>query len=104
MNKSVLSIFALVFSFNAISAQLSFNLEKSSSDPLLIQMDQKIMSGEYEEITSVLIARGGEVIFEKYYNESDKSSLHNTRSATKTIATLLTGIAIDKGFLPSEKR
>ena len=103
MNKATLSIFALVFSINAISAQLNFNIEKSFSDPLLAEMDSKIKSGDYEEITSVLIAKGGKVLFEQYYNGTDNNSLHNTRSATKTIATLLAGIAIDKGFVNSEK-
>lgn len=72
--------------------------------PQLLQtMDSKISNGDYEHITSVLIAKEGNVVFERYYNGSDSTSLHNTRSATKTMATLLTGVAIDKGFINSEK-
>ncbi len=66
-------------------------------------MNSKIENGDYEEITSILIAKKGKLVYEKYYNGASKESKHNTRSVTKTIATLLTGIAIDKGFISSEK-
>ena len=66
-------------------------------------MDSVVSSGKYERITSILIAKDGDVLFEKYYNKHDVNSKHNTRSVTKTMATLLTGIAIDKGYIRSEK-
>jgi CubicO group peptidase (beta-lactamase class C family) len=40
--------------------------------------------------------------FEKYYNGFNKDSLHLIQSQTKSIVSLLLGIAIDKGFVPSE--
>ena len=86
-----------------IQAQLNFSEVNESSMPLLIEMDSIVSSGKYERITSILIAKDGNLLFEKYYNNNNLDSKHNTRSATKSMATLLTGIAIDKGFVVSEK-
>jgi CubicO group peptidase (beta-lactamase class C family) len=84
------------------NAQLNFSETNKKNIPLLNKMDSIVFSGKYERITSILIAKDGNVLFEKYYNENDVNSKHNTRSATKTMATLLTGIAIDKGYITSE--
>jgi CubicO group peptidase (beta-lactamase class C family) len=54
---------------------------------------------EYGSITSVLVSRAGEVIVEEYL-EGDADTLRNTRSCTKTVASMLTGIAIDRGLVP----
>ncbi|MDG5492352.1 serine hydrolase [Psychroserpens sp. SPM9] len=86
-----------------LNAQLDFSKANTQHMPLLKQMDSIVASGKYEQITSVLVARNGQVLFEKYYNERTVDSKHNTRSATKTMATFLTGIAIDQGFINSEK-
>ncbi|WP_282088879.1 serine hydrolase domain-containing protein [Aquimarina algiphila] len=84
------------------NAQLNFSKTNKSNISLLNEMDSIVSSGKYERITSILIAKDGNVLFEKYYNENDVNSKHNTRSVTKTMATLLTGIAIDKGYIESE--
>jgi CubicO group peptidase (beta-lactamase class C family) len=103
MNRNILaSLFTILISYS-ISAQLDFKTSKSFSHPLLTTMDSLVNSGKYERITSILVAKKGNVLFEKYYNENDVNSKHNVRSGTKTIATFLTGLAIDKGFIKSEK-
>ncbi|MEM8845589.1 MAG: serine hydrolase [Bacteroidota bacterium] len=83
--------------------QLDFSEGKRVSSPLLDEMVSKIENGDYENITSVLIAKEGELVFERYFNGASQNTQHNTRSSTKTIATLLTGIAITKGYIKSEK-
>ncbi|MEO0527027.1 MAG: serine hydrolase [Bacteroidota bacterium] len=85
------------------NAQLNFSKTNKNNIALLSEMDSIVSSGKYERITSILIAKDGKVLFEKYYNKNDVNSKHNTRSVTKTMATLLTGIAIDKGYITSEK-
>ncbi len=85
------------------NAQLNFSKTNKNNIPLLNTMDSVVSSGKYERITSILIAKDGNVLFEKYYAENDVNSKHNTRSVTKTMATLLTGIALDKGHIGSEK-
>lgn len=69
-------------------------------DPLaLAAMDQQIQQGEYQNITSVLIARDGQIGFERYYDDAGQAGLRNTRSVTKTVTSILTGIAIDQGAI-----
>ncbi|HET7405028.1 MAG TPA: serine hydrolase [Candidatus Bathyarchaeia archaeon] len=70
------------------------------SSSLLQEMENRITMGEFQKITSILLARNGKIVYEKYFDGTE-SSLRNTRSATKTVASVLVGIAIDKGFLAS---
>jgi CubicO group peptidase (beta-lactamase class C family) len=53
----------------------------------------------YGEITSVVVSRRGEIVQEEYL-EGDAETLRNTRSCTKTVASMLTGIAIERGLVP----
>ena len=54
---------------------------------------------EYGAITSVLVSRGGQIVVEQYL-DGDAATLRNTRSCTKTVASMLTGIAIERGLVP----
>jgi CubicO group peptidase (beta-lactamase class C family) len=67
--------------------------------PTVKLMEEKVESGEFKKITSVLVAQDGKLVYEKYANGCNKNSIMNTRSATKSITGALIGIAIDKGFL-----
>lgn len=60
-----------------------------------------IESGEFKAITSVLVARHGEVVFEKYFDAGGAEARRNTRSATKTVTGLLAGLAIERGKIPA---
>jgi CubicO group peptidase (beta-lactamase class C family) len=62
-------------------------------------MASAIQSGQFKQITSVLIARSGQLVYEAYFHGADATTLHNTRSATKTVTGMLIGIAIDRGLL-----
>lgn len=97
---TLLSTFALLAS-QVLFAQLDFSAPKTLKSEHLKRMDSAINSGQYERVTSVLIARDGKLVFEKYYQDNNVDSKHNTRSATKTMATLLTGIAIRDGHVKS---
>ena len=66
----------------------------------LDQMERAVRSGQLKKITSVAVARGGKLVYERYF-EGDAASLRNTRSASKTITGMLVGIAIDRGALPN---
>ena len=68
---------------------------------LLTDMTKKIKMGEYGKVNSVLILRKGKLVFEEYFDGFYKNDLHVLRSATKSISSLLIGIAVDKGLIKS---
>ncbi len=71
------------------------------SSARLQALADEVSSGKYKKVESVLVARHGNLVFEKYFGGTDATTLRNTRSATKTVTSILTGIAIDKKLLPS---
>lgn len=85
------------------TSQIHINADHRSDSGYFAILDSLVRQGKYENITSILVAKDSKLIFENYYQELDSNALHNTRSATKSLATLLTGIAIDKGCIASEK-
>ena len=47
-------------------------------------------------ISAMLVLRHGQPVMEQYWNGYDKDTLHDMRSATKSITSLLVGMAIDQ--------
>jgi CubicO group peptidase (beta-lactamase class C family) len=69
---------------------------------LLTEMTNKIIDGTFSNVHSVLIIKNGKLVFEEYFYEYSKDKLHELRSATKSIVSALTGIAIDKGLIKNK--
>ena len=61
-----------------------------------------ITSDKYPNIDGVLVSHNDSVIIEAYFNGFGRDSLHDTRSAFKSITSLLAGIAIDQGLFMVE--
>lgn len=75
------------------NAALDQELLKTSLDALVQPMDQ------YGPISSILISQRGELITEQYYGSMNAARGHNIKSASKSVLSILAGIAIDKGYL-----
>lgn len=54
---------------------------------------------EIGPISSILINQEGEMIAEEYFGRMNAGSAHNIKSASKSILSILVGIAIDRGYL-----
>ena len=84
-----ITLFTLIFSCNA---QHPSEKEKEALTAL-------IASDAYPNIDGVLVAQNGTLLYEAYFNGFGRDSLHDTRSAFKSITSMLAGIAIEKGML-----
>src|SRR6266850_898228 len=51
-------------------------------------------------LRSLLVSRGGELVFEGNYNGTRANRLVNIKSASKSIISALVGIAIDRDIIP----
>ena len=75
-------------------------LEAEGLDPDRIgEMLRAIEQGRYTKIDSLLIARNGKLLLEAYFNGFERTTKHDLRSASKSFASALVGIALDKGLI-----
>ena len=73
---------------------------ESEIDSLLLkEMVESINNGQFGKVHSVLIARNGKLVFEKYFDGFFINDLNSLQSCTKSIGSLLIGLAIDNGFI-----
>jgi CubicO group peptidase (beta-lactamase class C family) len=56
-------------------------------------------AGLSRAIASMLVIRHGKLVFERYFNGSEASHANSVASLSKSILSLLTGVAIDDGSL-----
>ncbi len=73
-------------------------------DPaLLASAVAKLPDGKVHGISSMLVMRSGKPVLEQYWNGYDKDTLHDLRSTTKSITSMLMGIAIDQRLVANVK-
>lgn len=59
----------------------------------------EVKAGNFKQITSVVVAQHGKILYEQYFDAEGAESLRNTRSVTKTVAGMLLGAAVDRKLL-----
>ncbi|MDV3456832.1 serine hydrolase [Sphingomonas sp. HF-S4] len=62
-------------------------------------MDAAVREGAFKRVTSILVARRGQLLHERYFDEGGAEARRNTRSVTKTVTAMLVGAAIERGRL-----
>ncbi|WP_184542455.1 serine hydrolase domain-containing protein [Mucilaginibacter sp. FT3.2] len=65
----------------------------------LKQMVDSINANKITNTHSVLITRNGKLVYEQYFNGYDEATVHDLRSASKSISSAIVGIVMDKGLL-----
>lgn len=63
-----------------------------------------IVKEEYSNIVGLSISKNGFILYEKYFNNYSKEDTIHIASATKSIVSILIGIAIEKGYITSVKQ
>jgi CubicO group peptidase (beta-lactamase class C family) len=62
-------------------------------------MLENIITSEYGNIAGVVCLKNGEAVYEKYFNGFAAEDSFHVFSVTKSVLSVLVGIAIDKGFI-----
>lgn len=100
MLRSISTIALLIATFSAQNDWQRATPESVGIDTSRLNaMEAAIQASEFKKIGSVLIARRGQLVYEKYF-DGDAATLRDTRSATKSITSLLVGLAIQDNKLP----
>ncbi|RZJ66927.1 MAG: class C beta-lactamase-related serine hydrolase [Flavobacterium sp.] len=88
-----------------IAPNSGWEISKLPFDKAKIEaMNTEIAKFNLKEITSVVVIREGKLMLEEYFNDAQRSTLHDTRSAGKSFASTLMGMAIRDGFIKSENQ
>jgi len=62
---------------------------------------REVLKQNFKNIDSVLLVKDRRLILEEYFNDYGREDLHELHSVSKSITSLLVGIAIDKGMIPN---
>jgi CubicO group peptidase (beta-lactamase class C family) len=62
-----------------------------------------VLDGTYKDVHSVLLFYRGKLVMEEYFYGYNAQRPHQLRSATKSVVSTLTGIAMDRGAIPGVK-
>jgi CubicO group peptidase (beta-lactamase class C family) len=82
----------------AVASLESVGIDRAGIEKFVRMVDETpIDSLHAPELHAVLIARHGKLVFEEYFHGFDRDSLHETRSAAKSLTSVLAGAAIQAG-------
>ena len=64
-----------------------------------IETFEKAVMRDYGNIAGIVVLKNSRTLYENYFNECNANSRIHIYSVTKSIISILTGIAIDKGYI-----
>ncbi len=62
---------------------------------------EKTINNDHSNIAGIIVLKNGKTLYENYFNECTATSSIHVYSVTKSIISILVGIAIDKGYIKS---
>jgi CubicO group peptidase (beta-lactamase class C family) len=62
---------------------------------------EKKISNDYSNIAGMVVLKDGKTLYENYFNECTATSRIHVYSVTKSIISILIGIAMDRGYIKS---
>lgn len=68
---------------------------------LIAKATQGILDEKYEGIHSILVLKNGKLVYENYFDDYDDTIYQKIFSITKSVTSILVGIAIDQGLIES---
>ncbi len=75
------------------------DLKSQNLDTTLVYQLFSQMKGGNNKMHSVLVVHNDQLVIEEYFNDYSGDKTHDLRSTTKSIRSILMGIAIDEGFI-----
>ena len=66
-----------------------------------IKRMEEAIAADYKNMVGMVIIKNGEMVYENYYNGCSADSRIHVFSVTKSIVSILIGIAVDKGLIKS---
>jgi CubicO group peptidase (beta-lactamase class C family) len=100
LNKSPRMLFTAKIPADMQDGLLVNSLRDAGIDESYLRlMVDSINANNITNTHSVLISRNGELVYEQYFNGYDEGTVHDLRSASKSISSAIVGIVMDKGLL-----
>ena len=78
---------------------ITSNVENNTDSLFIYSLLPEIINGECGRLNSFLLIKNNELICEEYFYGYTQNTLHQAESTTKSITSILVGIALDNGFI-----
>ncbi|WP_447594886.1 serine hydrolase domain-containing protein [Stenotrophomonas rhizophila] len=96
--------FAALILFWLACLPLAARAAPPTPDPAkLAALEAAIAAEDIKQVSSVLLMVDGQIVYEHYFNGAGADTLHDVRSASKSVTAMLVGAAIGDGHLPGVK-
>ncbi|WP_082498322.1 serine hydrolase domain-containing protein [Chryseobacterium sp. Leaf180] len=104
MNIKLFYKISVITSMTLFSANLKSQTTQSKElSKSFFQEFTKKINDSIPSIGSFIVSKNGNVIYEQYFHGTNKETIFNVKSVTKSVTSVLAGIARDKGMLPDLK-